>query len=60
LVFFVFELCKDVFSQLYDISYVNVAAQESIADLFETVFNGILVYDGSPVKLLKSSGNFSA
>lgn len=58
--FFSFELVHDVFSQLHDVSDIDVAAQECVADLLEALLHGLLVDDGGLVELLQGRSDLAA
>jgi hypothetical protein len=55
-----FELIHDVFSKLHDISNINIAAEQSVADFFETIFHYLFIYDCCFVEFLQGAGNLAA
>jgi hypothetical protein len=47
-----FELIHYVFSEFHDISDIDVATEESVADFLEALFDGVFVDDCSFIEFL--------
>jgi hypothetical protein len=60
LLFVVFELVHDVFSQLHDIPDINVAAEQGVAYFFEAFLDSLLIYYCCFVEFLQGRGDLSA